>query len=56
MEIVYCICLEGRIFDSTDRDVVRGQIASFIEAYHIDLSELAQPDLTAYKVRKTLRS
>ncbi|EJD05118.1 uncharacterized protein FOMMEDRAFT_105365 [Fomitiporia mediterranea MF3/22] len=40
---------QGKIYDSTDRDVVRGQIASFIETYHIDLSELAQPDLTTYK-------
>ena len=39
------------IYDSTDRDLVRGQIASFVNTYRIDLSELAQTDLTAYKVR-----
>ena len=41
---------EGKIYDSTDPDIVRAQIASFIETYSIDLSELAQPDLLAYKV------
>ena len=41
---------EGLIYDSTDKDLVRGQIASFINTYQIDLTELAQPDLTAYQV------
>ena len=45
-----CAHTEGKIYDSTDPDVVRAQIASFIETYSIDLSELAQPDLLAYKV------
>ncbi|KAL5498145.1 hypothetical protein ACEPAH_2275 [Sanghuangporus vaninii] len=40
---------QGLIYDSTDRDVVRSQIASFINTYRIDLTELAQPDLTAYQ-------
>ena len=45
-----CSHTEGKIYDSTDPDVVRAQIASFIETYSIDLSELAQPDLLAYTV------
>ncbi|KAH8115026.1 phosphatidylserine decarboxylase-domain-containing protein [Phellopilus nigrolimitatus] len=40
---------QGKIYDSTEPDVVRTQIASFVETYHINLSELAQPDLRAYK-------
>lgn len=41
---------EGRIYDSTEKDIVRTQIASFVETYKIDLSELVQPDLSSYKV------
>ncbi|KAI5119285.1 hypothetical protein M0805_008064 [Coniferiporia weirii] len=40
---------QGTIYDSTDEDVVRAQIANFVKTYSIDLSELAQPDLTTYK-------
>jgi phosphatidylserine decarboxylase len=42
--------LEGKIYDSTDPDLVRTQIAAFVDTYKIELSELLQPDLTEYKV------
>ncbi len=41
---------EGKIYDSTDPAIVQPHIHSFIETYHIDLTELLQPDPRSYMV------
>ncbi|TDL27023.1 hypothetical protein BD410DRAFT_879310 [Rickenella mellea] len=39
---------QGKIYDSTDPAIVRPHIHSFMETYHIDLTELLQPDPRSY--------
>ena len=41
---------EGKIYDSTDPEIVLHQIQSFVSTYSIDTSELLEPDLTKYPV------
>jgi len=40
---------QGKIYDSTDPEVVRTQITAFVTTYAIDLAELLEPDVKAYK-------
>ena len=43
---------EGQIYDLTSPDLVRTQIAAFVDTYNIDLTQLLQPDLRAYQVTR----
>jgi len=40
---------QGKIYDSTDPEVVRTQITAFVTTYNINVAELLEPDLKAYK-------
>ncbi|EJD39850.1 hypothetical protein AURDEDRAFT_187226 [Auricularia subglabra TFB-10046 SS5] len=40
---------QGKIYDSTDSDIVVPHIESFIKTYDVDLEQLADPDIKSYK-------
>ncbi|KAG9093742.1 hypothetical protein FS749_013836 [Ceratobasidium sp. UAMH 11750] len=40
---------QGKIYDRVDPELVQPHIQSFIETYEIDISQLLQPDVKAYK-------
>lgn len=40
---------QGKIYDSTDPEIVVPHIESFIKTYDVDLKQLANPDIKSYK-------
>ncbi|KZV89476.1 hypothetical protein EXIGLDRAFT_650196 [Exidia glandulosa HHB12029] len=40
---------QGKIYDSTDPEIVGPHIESFIKTYNVDLNMLANPDIKSYK-------